>query len=61
MMAQLYFCTVCRFTCEEDDVAVKGFANHCVCLGCYQRLTDTKLPMSKSLRRDVEDALRSDP
>lgn len=61
MMTRVLMCSICHFEVIEDDVAIAGNGYLCVCLGCYDRVTDTEKKMPKSLRRDVEDALRSEP
>jgi hypothetical protein len=58
MMAEILVCAICHFEVEADDVAVEG--RRVICLGCYQRETHTEKPMSKGLRRDIEEALGSE-
>ncbi len=50
-------CRVCHFEPVPDDVAVQGTDGFVVCLACYGGLTETRLPMPKDLRRDLEALL----
>jgi hypothetical protein len=49
----MYTCTICRFDCPLDDVAVPAHDSRCICLACYGRLTETAKLLSKALRREL--------
>jgi hypothetical protein len=53
----MFICTICRFGTELDDVVVATPGGLCVCLRCYERETDSGLPMSKALQREISAAL----
>jgi hypothetical protein len=50
-------CIICRFELEIDDVAIEAAGGHAVCVRCYARETENKLPMPKSLRQEIVAAL----
>jgi hypothetical protein len=51
-------CQVCHFETVPDDIAVEAPNGLVVCLVCYGHLTETRLPMPKELRREVEACLQ---
>ena len=53
----MYICTICRFATELDDVVVATPGGLCICLRCYERETESGLPMPKALRREISAAL----
>ncbi len=53
----MYTCTICHFGTELDDVVVATPGGLCICLRCYERETESGLPMPKALRREITAAL----
>ena len=50
-------CVICRFETELDEVVAPVSGGRCVCLRCFNRETQSALPMPAALRRDLIDAL----
>ena len=50
-------CKICRFPAELDDVALGDITSRFVCLRCFHTVAETTKPLSKQLRRLIEEAL----
>jgi hypothetical protein len=50
-------CKICRFPAELDDVALGEITTRFVCLRCFHNVAETGKPLSKQLRRLIEEAL----
>lgn len=50
-------CKICRFPAELDDVALGEISSRFVCLRCFHNVAETAKPLSKQLRRLIEEAL----
>lgn len=56
-------CFLCRFECEQDDIANKGVRGAVICLRCWSLRTEgvSVKPMPKELRREVAAFVNSLP
>jgi hypothetical protein len=50
-------CKICRFPAELDDVALGDINGRFVCLRCFHHVAETSKPLSKQLRRMIQEAL----
>ncbi|MGE3598382.1 MAG: hypothetical protein AB7N70_22795 [Dehalococcoidia bacterium] len=48
---------LCRFAHSLDDVALHRGTGGCICIGCFARATDNRLPMPKALREHLTAVL----
>lgn len=56
----MWECAICHFDCLADDIAIAG-VNHCICLRCYGRVTESGKPMSRPLEKAIRDMLAQHP
>ena len=50
-------CSLCRWPTELDDIALGDVSGRFVCLRCFHNIAESAKPLSKKLRRLIEDAL----
>jgi hypothetical protein len=50
-------CVICRFQVELDDAVLPTSNGGCICVRCFARETETEVPLSKSLRKELMEVL----
>ena len=53
----MWTCVICRFEVNLDDAVAPTQSNHCVCLRCYARETESARSISNELRSQLNSLL----
>ena len=55
----MFACLHCHFETLLDDVQIPLSGRHCVCLGCYLRLVDEQVRLTKAFMRELNAVLNA--
>ncbi len=53
----MFSCSRCGFGTELDDVVIRVGDARCLCLRCYERITETQVRLQKQFMRELNRLL----